>query len=1106
MARKKGSVIGVEEDPEVDTAAPRLNSSLETPSGSYSTSSTNPTCPRCNCVFHDMPITDFRNHVTACTLPSTAGDDDASSILTTPPASPSQPSQSLLKSADADEGLPGTVQQKKFNSHEVRRQELEVAIATADGQDLADKPDSEPLKDPRPYINPENEFEYYDQTEQPEHVEPQEGSDADQIPQYGVQNPIQNPQDIAPNRPDASQKSDAGESGTASENPSATQKASENVETRRFPFAKVTEIEVFEKYLENAEDMTYDELYRRTAVVSDVLNTYQKEWDAIDKEIYEHESNEKSEQRRIEEETKAMIEEDRLKDDAERDEVAEKFKTQLKLSGKKWQEFMAESEDSIPNKTIRHLQNLRNPQFMAAARKKQQAAVNKAKRLLNAPWPEVKKTKEDLEWERRQRGRYMDPVKFDDMKQADVYGFEYSAHIKHYGQQPTAVVTRQVHSNPNPTSNPAGEDTNDAGRSRTQRNTTRKKYGDDASATPEESPEEDDQKLQKRIRKPKIYIDGVETAERSRGQSRSGTPPVRTFKSGKRVGRPPAKSKLQAVQLAQPSTTPEVASGNESLSTSFQKELEHHDLAPTQEAQLHDAAESLVSQTQTSKASAGAIKRKHAGGRPKKTQLGVLEVAAPEVPQQRKRKHAGGRPKKNPISAIPVDVETDDLSQGEQEPLVPKPKKRRGRVKKETIPEDDLVQLGEENVLQSTEQDDGSHYSSAVTSRPTTSDSNATTSTFNSRRSARTSTREKTNAREARASVNRRGSNTFQSSSLPTSTRSKRKRASSETDPSPIVVEPIQFTEQPSKKRKTRGKQDPEDVIEALPEVVSQASAGRSTKRKRGDTINESIAVAGPIDATPIDFAPPPKKAKVKVEAEEKAPEVEEVDSDADVDEDSLDPIALAAFRKKRKAKEKSKKLSESMKFRWANGGMATAQETRTANNKLKKAHKEQSIANKAAGLPPPPPPVLVKAPPKSGQASVSAAAANDQPVADSKSKMEPKADSAVETPATATPTPDPVSTKRKRTKSKSKILPPKRPASTRARKPTRVAMGFDGANDEDDEEDDEDDEQRFTSEYDQYQALTSPRTPVLLGKRVRKSMVDLSQYMDSGDEEDLSG
>jgi hypothetical protein len=56
MARKKGPVIGWEEDPKPEEAAPGVDA-LETPSGSFSTSSPTSTCPHCNSTFQDLSIT-----------------------------------------------------------------------------------------------------------------------------------------------------------------------------------------------------------------------------------------------------------------------------------------------------------------------------------------------------------------------------------------------------------------------------------------------------------------------------------------------------------------------------------------------------------------------------------------------------------------------------------------------------------------------------------------------------------------------------------------------------------------------------------------------------------------------------------------------------------------------------------------------------------------------------------------------------------------------------------------------------------------------------------------------------------------------------------------
>ena len=57
--------------------------------------------------------------------------------------------------------------------------------------------------------------------------------------------------------------------------------------------------------------------------------------------------------------------------------------------------------------------------------------------------------------------------------------------------------------------------------------------------------------------------------------------------------------------------------------------------------------------------------------------------------------------------------------------------------------------------------------------------------------------------------------------------------------------------------------------------------------------------------------------------------------------------------------------------------------------------------------------------------------------------------------------------------------------------------MGMDGAAD-----DEEEIERQVMSEYDHFRAITSPGTPVQLGKRARKSVMDLSMAMDTTTDE----
>jgi len=727
---------------------------------------------------------------------------------------------------------------------------------------------------------------------------------------------------------------------------------------RKLGFPKLTPMDVFESFLKNPEDMTYEELYDRTALVSESLVAYQDEWDEIDKETTAYESAEKAALKRVEERNKEATERERLFDNERRDRIRITYTRQVDMTAKEFAQWAAEYEKENPeSECMKYLMDLRDSKKMAAINKKI-AAENKKKEsvLEGAPPDKVPaKTKEETAIDDKKRlGRLKDPSEFEEQMLKDAYG------------------KRRVRSN-NLAGGTNGEDTAltageaETNRARTRRNTT-KKYAAEFSPSPET---EEEGLPAKRARKPKIYEDGVETAGRSRVPSRSATPVVRTFPSGKRVGRPPTKSKLQAVQTVSKSVSPHAANGTEP-----------RELGPLEEAQLHDAAESLVNQTVFDQAAAPPVKKKHAGGRPRKIRpeasTAVSQPAEPADVPVSKPRNKGGRPRKNRIQAPPEST-----------------------IKIETAPQAD-VQLGEENgILQSTEQGDEPQ-------EPEVHDSG----------------------------------------------KSKRKRSSAESDESQIIVDPAPIESadpSPTKKRRTR--KQIEDDFE--PETPIDG------KRKRDTTFDEST---GP--PSPEERLPPAKKRKTrggKSVVSEVSEAREEDDSDAGIDEESLDPAAREALRLKRIKKEKSRKLSRSMKARWASGGMQEAQETRRMNNAKKKAEKQAATLGGPAAL----------------------TVDTNLPIAP------PPA-----TPSAATKGPK---AKKETTSRKAKPLPPPRPASTRVRRPARIG-GMDGADDEFDEDDNEI-EKQFASEYDRYQALTSPRSPVVLGKRVRRTLFDLSQEFN--DEED---
>jgi hypothetical protein len=776
--------------------------------------------------------------------------------------------------------------------------------------------------------------------------------------------------------------------------------------TKKYLFPKLTPIETFEDYLQNPGEMEYKELYHRTSRFAQVLIAYQSEYDAIDQEIIEYESVVKAEAKRAVEDGKEEADRILELEDQARDELQEKYRDQLLLRPKDWQIFIKglTSKRSTTAETLKHLNNLRNPAFMEAVKKRRnRTAPRTARRLQDEPVPEYKLTKEEHDFEKRKLGRLLDSLKFDDMKMADVYGFEYSAHPSHYGNQPLDRATRQPQKfqRKNGDSNGMSENATgppSAGRLRAQRTKTKRLYDVDDSGT---SDGEEEVPV-KRARRPKIFEDGATASPKASPQTVGIMPAAkRTFPSGKRVGRPPkaySQSKLQAVQTAQELVD-------------FTSDI--------QGAQL---ANNVGESASAAPADVTTAKKKHPGGRPKKV-LAPSESAPVETPKTRNK---GGRPRKNRTR------ETTPSQDGTV--LV-------STVKDEHSSAANMVQLGDaDDVMQSTEVEEASRGNSPATSRPSTSSSSETASSFaGTRRSARASTRTKTLAREfstrsADDDMMANADNSMLSSA--SSSKDKRKRGTADTEPSPIIVEaPFQFDEPAPKRRRTKAPKV--EVSEGL-----ASEMGPKRKRKSVATPGESVA----------------KRARKSF--------LDSADAGEAYEEDALlSPLARKELAAKKAQLEKSRKLSIRTKARWASGGMAKAQETRRANLAIKKAAKEAAAAAAAAA----------EAAGSSNLVSIQPA----PPVA----------------PATQ---PEPVP-------SHQPILPrPKTPPveggrapSTRVKKPTRIAAGLDGV--VDDFDDDLDD---LASEYDRYQALTSAGSPVL-GKRVRRPLVDLSAMMGETSDED---
>ncbi|KAH8813066.1 hypothetical protein F5884DRAFT_751360 [Xylogone sp. PMI_703] len=761
----------------------------------------------------------------------------------------------------------------------------------------------------RPYMNPDTIFDYYDQT------------DGQAINDSDLSNPERIP---------------------------------------KFRYPTIIPMEAFEEYLGEPEELSYEELYHRTAVVASTLAIYQMEWDAIHKVTSSYEAVLKEEERRLDEEA------------ADREE-------EKGPGGRK--------------------------------RKTRPA-------LANAPFHETKKTKEEIELEKRQRGRLMDPIKFDDMKMMDVYGLEYSSHPKNFGQQnlQEAIKTRAKI-----LASTALED----GRGRSHRTVARKVYDVEMSATPET---EFDGPPLKRVRRQRI-LDGYDTESTHTGTtSRAGTP-IRTFPSGKRIGRPPAKSKLQDMQMAPTPDVTEMVAPSGSNPEALDHELPKRKGRPTKAlleaqeyAELQEAASALISATEHGKVSTPP-KPKHAGGRPRKSQGENTITSVPAYSTEgstnvspSKQRGKGGRPRKDTIESAITVQPNFNLTNGDVD---------YDHIKLEPVGNGEFGDFdGPNEVFLSTEPDDRSRQGSESTTRPTTSSSQASDSSFGARRSSRPATQEKTHAREARA-ASKENKKTLKAESTPQTGSSKGKRKQSNAN-------------------------DIEKSLVATPVPAPKKRKINPTPSQNGQTAEGGIQVDVPI---------------IK-----------------GVDLDSLDPAAREeAIRKERVRLEKSRKLSANMKLRWATGGMKGAQETRRANNALKKAAKILSEKNAEAGTTWP---ILPQPPISSNKSSPSI---KSSPSTKPMPTIKPKKSTIVASPA---PPPPPQ---------------PLREPNSKPRRPSRpLASQVDGLDDHDDDNEEERDVQRqFTSEYEQYQALTSPSGRIILGKRVRKPKVNLADLMGSDEFEE---
>ncbi|KAB8304422.1 hypothetical protein EYC80_003823 [Monilinia laxa] len=805
MARIKVPPIAIQDSTTIIEKGVGSSESQETSSSSFTSFSSTPTCPNCSNTFTELSETDFRRHVAACSRPSTAESagtiTTSGSSLSPPPTSPGN----LISTSKYLSNGDGPKADLRFDYNAVQ----EPAIANAEEEDL-NTTDHDLIQ---PYIDPKSEFDYYDQIEGHEEL--------------GV--------DI--NDPDVGLK---------------------------FKYPKLPPILHFERYLKNPSEMSYEEVYRKTEIVAtNVLAVWQKEFDAINDEINAFESQEKERLQNEKEAEKAVEDADRVAEQLERDDlvaIAKEWAVELKLKAPEWTALMNQFDEDDEFRL--RLQSLRDPQFRTKLQKqalvreqekqrilqKELKELNKPK-LLNEPLPEIKLTKEEIEAEKRKAGRLMDHTKWDDLKQADVYGFEYSSHPKHLGAQPIPIASRK---------RGFGEVDVGEGRSgRAQRMATRKMYD---QSTPED---ESDGLPAKRQRKIRVLDDAIgELSKTSRKQSRSQTPVRRTFPSGKPIGRPPKSlSKLKDVQLASGEDEPmpeDDASKDEDIS---------RHLLPAEQEELQQSAESLVNQIAEESPIEPIVKKKHAGGRPRKHPLpvpapvAVIDIITPA--------EAATAPSETPAAIVPPIKPRAKVIKPKKQPA--KSAKSGSRVKKEANIKP-IAETEEENaILPTTEHDEDSDSQATGHSRPGSSSSQSTISSYATRNRGAASVEKSGSVHESPKKV----------------VRGKRNGGSSET---PVATSQLPKARKPRAKQPTiekteEGDRPHEPIIkkEATPAAHPIMSPPSSrTKRKRASEAATEAPTASPTkkarkgrpsksSSTPADGPPFMSASSPKIKINKKA-------------------------------------------------------------------------------------------------------------------------------------------------------------------------------------------------------------------------------------------
>lgn len=455
--------------------------------------------------------------------------------------------------------------------------------------------------------------------------------------------------------------------------------------TGRYPFKKLTSLEEFEKYLEDPESMSYTKLYSRLGYVADSMVEIQKEYMQLEEELKAYEEEKKSRAKEEEEAIRPDKDERQKREDARLKELNNRYHKQIKGPLLEWKDFLEAYEKNNPNEekgTVDLLRSLRDPKVLAAVNKRLLRAKQPTGtpiKVINAPLPPPK----DLE-----KSPWRAMTQFDDQKQQEVYGLAYSAAESRIGNQDL---------------NPSKDGLNENGRPK--RNTRKRLVNDTDQETGTEATSEE--LPPKRIRRQRIPTDGLAPSRADTGsQSREGSAAPRTFKSGKRIGRPPGSktkakaqpSKLQSMMpAADESPEPEVKQ-EEALPVPFKINRVFSKFAKRSASVVDDEEDDISPPP------------KHLRSSQSTSESAVLDLAPP--------------PKRRRIAKATSDIEE----------VATPPKRRRGRAKKD---KSGFEIINEIEALPSKERSE-----SVYASRPTSSSSVATTSTTSSHHVTRMSTRE----------------------------------------------------------------------------------------------------------------------------------------------------------------------------------------------------------------------------------------------------------------------------------------------------------------------------------------------------------------------------